>query len=106
MLLGFLAETREKSPRMSDIEIPELLWQMVEGRNKKLRDLGLLAQLCYVRPRDKRGLCSLRRARKHTVYQDHKKCAGVSIISIIKCSVIALLCRPCLMVNAITETGC
>ena len=34
MLLGFLAETREKSPRMSDIEIPELLWQMVEGRNK------------------------------------------------------------------------
>lgn len=43
---------------MSDIEIPELLWQMVvEGRNKKLRDLGLLAQLCYVRPRDTKGDC-------------------------------------------------
>lgn len=78
------------------------------GRNKrKPRDLGLLAQLCYVRPRDTKGDCVfLEGARKHTVYQDHKKCAGVSIISIIKCSVIALLCRPCLMVNAITETGC
>ena len=57
LLLGFLAETREKSPRMSDIEIPELLWQMVEGRNKKLRDLGLLAQLCYARPQDTKGNC-------------------------------------------------
>ena len=28
------SRTREKSPRMSDIEIPELLWQMVEGGNK------------------------------------------------------------------------
>lgn len=56
--------------------------------------------------RHKRGLCSLRRPRKHTVYQDRKKCAGVSIISIIKCSVIAVLCRPGLVVDAITETGC
>lgn len=83
MLLGFLAEARKKSPRVSEIEIPELLWQMVEEGNKRLRDLGLLEQLCEA-TRVKRGLCSLRRPREHTVYQDHKKCAGVSIISIIK----------------------
>lgn len=57
MLLGFPADTREKSPRMSDIEIPELLWQMVEGGNKKLGDLGLLEQLCHVRPQDTKGDC-------------------------------------------------
>lgn len=57
LLLGFLAETREKSPRMSDIEIPKLLWQMVEGGNKKPRDLGLLEQLCYVRLQDTKGDC-------------------------------------------------
>ena len=105
MLLGFLAESREKSPRVSDIEIPELLWQMVEEGNKRLRDLGLLEVMLCEATRPKRGLCSLRRLRKHTIYQDHNECAGVSIISIIKGSVIALFCRPGLMVDTITETS-
>lgn len=80
-------------------------WQMVEEGNKRLRDLCLLEVMLCEATRPKRGLCSLRRPRKHTVYQDHNKCAGVSIISIIKCSVIALFCRPGLVVDTITETS-
>lgn len=44
MLLVFLAEARKKSPRVSMVEIAELLWQMAEGGIKRLRDLGLLEQ--------------------------------------------------------------
>lgn len=67
---------------MSDIEIPELLWQMVEEGIKA----GIwVCWHSYAEGHEtQKGTgCSLRRA-KHTVYQDHKKCAGVSIISIIK----------------------
>lgn len=43
LLLGFLLETWKKSwPRVSEIEVPELLWQMLNEGIKRLWDLGLL----------------------------------------------------------------
>jgi hypothetical protein len=41
-----------------------------------------------------------RQPRGHTVYQDHRQCAGVNIIRSLKCSVVTLFCRARLMVEA------
>lgn len=75
----------EKEMVYMETETAQLPWQMVEREIKRIREVGMLQRVCYVR-----WLYSAGESRGFTAYQNNKECVGERASSPLTNSVVAL----------------
>lgn len=106
-MLGWLLEAwRKQKFTLSELEMPELLWQMlkitVEGQRTGHAGMDVLrkARKCTC------SLCSVRRPRGPSICQNDKECTGRGDAAWLKSSMVPVFHKPRLTVgDAVTGLG-